>query len=206
MPEPAVPNHHAGHGRFRGPGGWLFAVRFLFRRGADARLACRVAEVSAADTLVDVGCGPGVAARMAARRGARVIGVDPAPPMLAVANLRRSARTRFVAGTAETLPIGDGECTVAWSLSTAHHFADVDAALREFHRVLAPRGRLLIMERLAVHGATGSASHGWTELQAEAFGDHAVRAGFVHVDWQVMQSRSNRRVVVLSARRPPATS
>jgi hypothetical protein len=36
--------------------------------------------------------------------------------------------------------VGDGGATVAWSLSTVRHWADVDAGLAEVHRALAAGG------------------------------------------------------------------
>ena len=54
-------------------------------RGAVGRFAADLTVGLAVDQVVDLGCGPGVAAREAARRGARVTGVDPAPVMLRLA-------------------------------------------------------------------------------------------------------------------------
>ena len=62
-------------------------------RDGDARLAAELTELTAGDRLVDVGCGPGAAARFAAGRGARVTGVDPAPVMLDVARRLTRAAT-----------------------------------------------------------------------------------------------------------------
>jgi ubiquinone/menaquinone biosynthesis C-methylase UbiE len=67
---------------------------------------------------------------------------------------------------------------VVWSLKTVHHWKDVTAGLAELRRVLAPSGRLLVMERRVQPGATGLASHGWTEEQAEAFAAQCRAAGF----------------------------
>src|SRR6202158_4550227 len=46
------------------------------------------AGISAGDRVVDVGCGTGNAALLAALRGARVTGVDPAARLLGVARVR----------------------------------------------------------------------------------------------------------------------
>ena len=80
------PNHHAHHPGFAGPTGLLAAITFSIRRGADADLAVDLAGVGVGDDVVDIGCGPGVAARRAAARGASsVVGVDPAAVMRRVA-------------------------------------------------------------------------------------------------------------------------
>lgn len=62
--------------------------------------------------------------------------------------------------------MADRSVTVAWAISSAHHWADVAAGLGELHRVLAPGGRLIIAERLARSGGRGHAAHGFTSAQA----------------------------------------
>jgi ubiquinone/menaquinone biosynthesis C-methylase UbiE len=147
---------------------------------ATARLVVGRAAVSAADRLVDVGCGPGNAARAAARRGAQVTGVDPAPVMLRIARAvtPASARVTWAEGFAESLPLPDDSATIWWSLGTVHHWQDVGQGLAEAHRVLAPRGRMLTIERHVRAGATGLGSHGWTQQQADSFATQCTRAGF----------------------------
>jgi ubiquinone/menaquinone biosynthesis C-methylase UbiE len=166
-----VPNHHADHPGFSGPSGLVAALSMLVGRADDARWAADLAGLEPDDVVVDIGCGPGVAARHAARQGARVVGVDPAPVMLRVARRTtpRSLDVRFVDGAAETLPVEGGAASVVWALATAHHWSDVDRALDEMQRVLRPGGRVVVMERRTVAGATGLASHGWTTAQADAF-------------------------------------
>jgi predicted methyltransferase len=82
---------------------------------------------------------------------------------------------------------------VAWSLKTVHHWKDVTAGLAEVRRALAPAGRLLVLQRRVQPGATGFASHGWTQQQAEAFVAHCHAAGFVDV--RLDEHRPGRRAV-----------
>lgn len=173
-------NHHADHPGFAGVSGVLCGLVFLMVGRAKARLASDVARVSPADHVVDVGCGPGTAARVAARRGARVTGVDPASTMLKIARLvtPRRAPITWSVGTAEDLPVRDGSATVVWALATVHHWQNVDTAVAEAHRALSPGGRLIAIERQSPDDATGLASHGWTGQQAEAFGAVCRDAGF----------------------------
>lgn len=188
-------NHHADHPGFAGVTGVLCAVAFLLVGRAKARMAADVARISPQDHVVDVGCGPGTAARVAARRGARVTGVDPASAMLRVARLvtpRRMPITWSV-GCAETLPVADGSATVVWALATVHHWQDVGAAVTEARRVLAPGGRLIAIERQSPDDATGLASHGWTRQQAESFGALCRETGFDDVS--VSESGSGKGAV-----------
>jgi ubiquinone/menaquinone biosynthesis C-methylase UbiE len=183
-PHLPVPNHHASHGGFSGASGLFAAVKFLFGRDDAARLAIDLAELQRGDRLVDIGCGPGVAAHLAHEVGAEVVGVDPANVMLWVARARwrRDADTSWRIGTAESVPVADGWANVVWSLATVHHWVDLDAGLAEVRRVLAPGGCLVVLERrIQDPNADGVASHGWTVEQSESFGEHCRRQGFVDV-------------------------
>nr|MDT0523936.1 class I SAM-dependent methyltransferase [Streptomyces sp. DSM 41633] len=110
-------NHHADHPGFAGVTGVLCGLAFLLVGRAKARLAADTAQLSSADHVVDVGCGPGTAARVAARRGARVTGVDPSSTMLRIARLvtPKRAPITWSVGTAEALPVPDGSATVVWA-------------------------------------------------------------------------------------------
>jgi ubiquinone/menaquinone biosynthesis C-methylase UbiE len=188
-------NHHAGHPGFAGVIGLLAGLTMIVTGGAVARLATDLASVSDADRVVDVGCGPGTAVREAARRGARVTGVDPAPVMLRLARTltRNQPAITWAEGTAEDLREPDGSATVVWSLAAVHHWRDVTAGLAEVKRVLAPGGRLLAIERRVRPGSTGLASHGWTDQQAESFATQCRAAGFDSV--RVEKHTPGRRAV-----------
>jgi ubiquinone/menaquinone biosynthesis C-methylase UbiE len=175
-----VPNHHADHAGFHGVGGLLIGLTMSVGRGAIDRLAADLTEVRPGDHVADVGCGPGGAAREAARRGAAVTGIDPAPVMLQLARrLTWRRRVTWSEGAAESLPLPDASATVLWSIASVHHWPELDAGLAEAHRVLSPGGRFLAIERRTRPGATGLASHGWTDAQADAFAERCQAAGFV---------------------------
>ncbi|MEW5811076.1 MAG: class I SAM-dependent methyltransferase [Actinomycetota bacterium] len=169
------------------------AWTFLLVGRNTARLAADLSNVGPSDVVVDVGCGAGNAARAAARRGARVTGVDPSPTMLTVARraTRRLPALTWAEGTAESLPIADGSASLVWALATVHHWRDVDAALAEIVRVLASGGRLLALERQSPPDATGMASHGWTAQQAESFAALCRSKGMGEV--RVTEERAGRR-------------
>jgi len=150
------------------------------------------------------GAAPGGAAREAARRGAAVTGVDPAPPMLALGRCLSHGRSGrgivFVQGTAEALPVADRSVTVAWAISSAHHWADVAAGLGELHRVLEPGGRLIIAERLARPGARGPAAHGFTSEQAAETTAAVQAAGFAGAGHEIHRARRGVIAVVRAHR------
>ncbi|WP_369182988.1 methyltransferase domain-containing protein [Streptomyces sp. Y1] len=101
--------------------------------------------------VLDAGCGSGVVARaMATRFGLLVAGVDVLDVLLAEAR-RLSARaaladrTAFTGGDYHRLPFGDDEFDGAYSMETLVHSYDPRRALAEFHRVLRPGGRLVLI-------------------------------------------------------------
>ncbi|MGU3540450.1 class I SAM-dependent methyltransferase [Methylobacterium sp. A54F] len=98
--------------------------------------------------LLDVGCGAGGLARVLAGRGARVTGIDPNPQAVAAA-AAAVPEARFEAARAEALPFPDAAFDGAVCLNALHHTADPGAALAEMARVVAPGGRIVVVEPLA---------------------------------------------------------
>lgn len=97
--------------------------------------------------LLDVATGTGVVARAAAElleSPACVVGVDPSIGMLREA--RRTVTGALTQGRIETLPFRDGVFDVVTIGYALRHAADLEVAFRECFRVLAPAGRLVILE------------------------------------------------------------
>jgi SAM-dependent methyltransferase len=177
-----APNHHAHHRGFTGLYGILGALSMVRGREPDARLAAELTQLGRTDTVVDIGCGPGAAVRYASGIGASAVGVDPARMMLRVARLLTLGRkARYVEGAAESLPLPDASATVAWAIATVHHWPDIDAAVREIRRVLAPGGRFVAIEKKTMPGAHGLGTHGWADAQVDAFAERLRELGFVDV-------------------------
>jgi ubiquinone/menaquinone biosynthesis C-methylase UbiE len=125
-----------------------YAVPFLL--GPWAPRLVDLAALREGERVLDIACGTGVVARLAARRvGAtgRVVGLDLNAGMLAVG--RKLPRPPgisidFREGSALALPFGDGEFDVALCQQGLQFFPDRPLALREMRRVLAPAGRLAL--------------------------------------------------------------
>jgi SAM-dependent methyltransferase len=99
------------------------------------------------ETVVDLGCGTGNAALIAAARGAWVTGVDPAPRLLEVAAARARAERlsiEFAEGEAASIPLADGAADALLSVFGVIFAPDAEAAAAEMARVAAPDGRLAI--------------------------------------------------------------
>ena len=116
-----------------------FGRRFA-ERALDALVVVRGGRV------LDVACGTGVFARMAAHvvgPSGRVVGIDPSA--IAVATARRIDPTSIVDWQQwddGSLPFGDGAFDVVACQHALHRFPDPDLVLEEMRRVLAPGGRL----------------------------------------------------------------
>ena len=100
--------------------------------------------------VLDLCCGSGDLCFLAEGRGARrVTGADFTLPMLAVARRRAAAgarRSRFVQADALTLPFAAASFDVVTISYGLRNIADIDAALREMRRVLAPGGRAVVLD------------------------------------------------------------
>ncbi|MFI6646051.1 class I SAM-dependent DNA methyltransferase [Streptomyces sp. NPDC050529] len=95
--------------------------------------------------VADLGCGPGHVSAHLAELGLAVRGVDLSPRMVDIAR-RSHPELRFDVGSMSSLELPDGELggAVAW-WSIMHTPPPLLPALfAEFHRVLAPGGRLLL--------------------------------------------------------------
>ncbi|MFR9804533.1 class I SAM-dependent methyltransferase [Pseudonocardia sp. RS010] len=111
-----------------------------------ARAVVDAAALRPDERVLDVACGTGVVARLAAEwmgSTGTVAGVDPAPPMLEVARATAPA-IAWHDGTAEDLPLPDGSADAVLCSLGLQFFADEHRALQEMRRVLAPGGRVVL--------------------------------------------------------------
>lgn len=95
-------------------------------------------------TLLDVGCGSGLALRLAADRGARVSGLDSSVELLNIARRRVPEAVDLRVGELEHLPFDDASFDVVMSFNALRYAADPVAAVTEFARVTRPGGAVCI--------------------------------------------------------------
>ncbi len=98
--------------------------------------------------LVDVGSGTGISARLFARRGLEVIGIEPN------ADMRRQAEAEpplpnapapvYREGTAEATGLPDASADAVLA-AQAFHWFNAAASLREFQRILRPGGWTVLL-------------------------------------------------------------
>ena len=107
------------------------------------------AALSPGEQVLDVACGTGVVARLAAEQvgpTGSVAGLDSNPGMLAVANSAVPAGVdiQWYEASAEAVPLPDSTFDVVLCQMGLQFFADKHAALKEMYRVLVPGGRLVL--------------------------------------------------------------
>jgi SAM-dependent methyltransferase len=95
-----------------------------------------------APIVADVGAGTGIASRLLAARGARVIAVEPNAEMRAAAEPH--PRVEWRSGTAEATGLARESVDLVLCAQAFHWFRQPEA-ITEFHRVLRPGGRLAIL-------------------------------------------------------------
>jgi SAM-dependent methyltransferase len=112
------------------------------------------AESGAHALACDMGCGPGHVGAFLAERGLSVTGIDLSPAMVDRARSLHPGMA-FEVGTMTALDVPSGRFNGIVAFYSIIHLttdAEVRTALEEFHRVLAPRGLVLIAVHLGEHG------------------------------------------------------
>jgi len=112
--------------------------------------------------VLDVGCGNGYLCRKLAKAGARMTGVELSPEFLRIA-CEREAREKlgiayYQGSVSDMTMLAAGTFDKAVSNYVLMDVRDYEAAIREVHRVLRPRGRFVA---LIFHPAFGCGPGGW---------------------------------------------
>lgn len=110
-----------------------------------APILARISESSDGRRALDAGCGTGRKARALVELGYEVIGVDLTPAMLEIA---RTAvpEADFRLGAFEDLPVDDESVDLITSSLAVCHVPELTPVFSEFGRVLAPGGRVVVVD------------------------------------------------------------
>lgn len=157
-----------------------------------------MASLGSDDRFLDIGCGPGAALEHAAATGADVAALDPSPSMVDRAS-RRVPSADVRVGSAEEIPFAGDQFTVVINVSSFHHWVDRDAGLREILRVLAPGGRLMIMEGVIKEGKEG---HGLNPTEVESLEARLLELGYEATKADTVKTGWRHRYYVVIATTP----
>jgi SAM-dependent methyltransferase len=115
-----------------------------------------------ARSVLDIGCGEGQVARLAAANGAsRVIGIDPTAAQLSLARMRGGG-PQYVRSGAAALPFASGAFDAVVACLVFEHIREIDAAIAELARVLVDGGRFLFFLN---HPLLQTPNSGWIDDQ-----------------------------------------
>lgn len=115
----------------------------------DYRFYAAVADQVRATRILDLGCGTGRFAHHVARPGRQVIGIDPDPAMLAVAQSTPSHEVEWRLGDSASTPVGWADLAVMSGHVAQIFLDDVEweRTLTDLHRSLRPGGALSFESR-----------------------------------------------------------
>jgi len=152
------------------------------------------------DRFLDVGFGGGLSLRRAAELTNNALwGVDFSPDMVAagqrsLAELIARGRLNVITADVAALPLRDGSIDAVCTTNTIYFWPDLEAALRELRRVVAPGGR-------AAFGFTGRAKmerfdditqHGFRKFEPDELESALVAAGWSAVRTEALQGKVTR--------------
>lgn len=121
-----------------------------------AEMLCRAADPRPGQRVLDVACGSGNAALVAARRYCRVAGIDFVPGLIERARKRAAAAGRdvdFRVGDAQSMPFPDAGFDMALSVYGVQFAPDQEKAAGELLRVCRAGGKI---------GLAGPIGEGWS--------------------------------------------
>jgi ubiquinone/menaquinone biosynthesis C-methylase UbiE len=164
---------------------------------SDPEMLKRVVELARPrlqDLALDIATGAGHTALALAPHVAQVVAYDLTPQMLE--QVARNAAARGLAnvvtrqGAAESLPFEDSAFDIVTVRQAPHHFADINAAIRELARVLKPGGRAVIVDSCAPEDE--ALDRAWNEI--EKLRDPSHVRNYRPSQWRAMVERAGLRI------------
>ncbi len=135
-----------------------------FTCGADPEYEHQILPLAArwlrgCERVLDIGCGEGQVARVAAGQGSSVVGLDLARAQLSTAR-RRGGGPSYLRGCADRLPVRAGSFDAALACLVLEHVDAIDRTFAEMSRALRPGGRFVLFLNHPLLQTPGS---GWID-------------------------------------------
>jgi ubiquinone/menaquinone biosynthesis C-methylase UbiE/DNA-binding transcriptional ArsR family regulator len=145
--------------------------------------------------IADLGAGEGTLSQLLAQRASDVIAVDNSEKMVefgsGLARRHGLANLHYRQGDLEALPIKDASVDVALFSQSLHHAQHPRRAVAEAHRILRPRGRIVVLDLVKHNFEEARELYadlwlGFTELELQKFlrgsGFKEIETSIVHRD------------------------
>lgn len=172
-----------------------------FAADLQCRLMLDMLAPNKGESILDIGCGSGVALSHFVERGLLASGIDPSPYMLDLAGKRLGNRVHLHRGFAEELPFEDNEFNHAAFMITLEFVDDPKKALEEACRVAKDRLFIGVLNRFALKGIERRVKGVFTETiynQARFFSVWELKGivrellGDVPISWRTVCQLSTR--------------
>jgi ArsR family transcriptional regulator len=143
-------------------------------------------------TIADLGAGEGSSALLLSQRAVRVIAVDSSARMIEVGREKAASHgvenVEYRLGDMEEVPIGAGEVDLVFFSQSLHHALHPERALAEAARILAPGGRVVVLDLVKHRFEEAREMYadewlGFSEVELEAMLENA---GFANVETAVV--------------------
>lgn len=164
-----------------------FAATARDRRSHDAERFAEFVTAGLPDAsqlvAVDVACGPGTYTRPLARRVRKTIGVDLTPAMLEQARAESArqglANMEWKLGDSHALPFADAAVGIVCCGYSLHHMLQPEGVIAEMARIIAPGGRVAIVDIIVPEGADAAANDAIERARDSSHTAKQTRAGIL---------------------------
>ncbi len=126
-----------------------FANSEVHRMSPTIQRLHEVVELEQSASVCDVACGAGQLALSFRARAARIVGVDPAPNMLAVFNRlaeEEKVPVESFEAASEDIPLPDNAFDLVMSRLAPHHFSQISKSVNEMVRLAKPGGSVAVID------------------------------------------------------------
>ncbi|HLG69344.1 MAG TPA: ubiquinone/menaquinone biosynthesis methyltransferase [Chloroflexota bacterium] len=172
------------------------------------RQAISALELTPGDRILDLGCGTGDLLELLADARARPTGIDVSAAMLGRAQQRLSGRALLARGSAFELPFAAGSFQGAVSGFVLRNLRDLEGAMAELARVIAPGGRIALLDATEPAGWVRPLFDAWFRVATPALGALAgKRAAYQYLSRSLVQippAREMCRLLGAAGFREPA--
>jgi ubiquinone/menaquinone biosynthesis C-methylase UbiE len=107
-------------------------------------------EINSGDVVMDFGCGPGYYTIEIAKKAKAVVAVDLSPVMLEKTQNKAAKagvkNIQFLQSDGKNIQREDGSVDIILLVTVYHEVGESEAVLKEFSRILKPKGKLAIVE------------------------------------------------------------